>query len=708
MGKSNNNNKIFKPSYTVIFCTLTIFLVFIFFYRTIFYSVKIFDEITPFKETYLPVTFSLSEMFELISFLGLNQYFEATNTLYSNIVSLRSNPLGNFLQLFIQFLCKKNPVSYHLYSLIFHLINTGLVFFIISKVSFLSSKNKDASCLFPVSILTLLWAIHPVNIEPVLLLTNGNVIFSYTICLVIILIYLSSIPKDFKPFKLSFLKSLILFLLFVLALFIVEYHFILPFILLSYTTAMSLYNNPKSTPFLRSFLMCLRSSLITVLPLLAGVLVFFFFFLFSDTRININSQLSFQAICERVFWLSPQILFHYIKLFFLPINLSIDQTFLVKIAKSLFDPYAIFCCIFIALILLFSFLSLMNFVTFFPFFISLIPFSHMLAPVYNLCSERYLYFPSFILIFGFAHFIFFTGSQNSNRGMPSKIPILVFLVALLSISTIRAYLRTLDWKDSFSLYYSAINTTDNPLYKAFRYKGLLPQEKIFAKYPEKEVETKYIKLAIKNLKQAIVILKEERRKYQKSTPQIIKLYGLDPTSLLVKAGYILAQTDFTLNNDIKRTLKIINPYVRELPLLDSPGLSFYASLLFHHNMLDKAEEVLRIGYKKNPYSLRIIFPLCDLIQIKYGNLQEIENYSLRAFKYFPYDTFTLLVLTKIYKIKPDLERYAYFSYIYGLRHHSIEDLENARNAYLLLNKKEKAEHVNRRIAQLSFKYGTNN
>jgi len=179
----------------ILFLLLTIFSVFLFYFHTIFYGVKLFDEITPFKETYLPVCFSLSEMFELISKLGLHQHFEATNTLYSNIVSLRCNPFGNLLQLFIQFLFKKNVVNYHLYSLLLHLINTGFVFLIIKNIPglFDIKSNSNKIILFFTSIMTLLWAFHPANIESVLLLTNANIALSYKFSFAVLYFYINKL-----------------------------------------------------------------------------------------------------------------------------------------------------------------------------------------------------------------------------------------------------------------------------------------------------------------------------------------------------------------------------------------------------------------------------------------------------------------------------------------------------------------------------------
>ena len=651
-------NKI-KPAY--LFCLFTLIVVFFFYFRTVFYGLKAYDELVLFKESFLPVCRSFSEMFKFISLLGLNHYFESANTLYSNIVSIRCNPFGNFLQMLIQVLFQKNPVSYHLYSLFLHLINTALVFFILNKVSCIFSSSEksnepdDLIRLFFVTILSLFWALHPVNIESVLLLSNANIVLSYTFCFFVFYLYLSSLPDNFK--------SPALFLVFLPALFIAEFHFMLPFILAAYTLAM-------------------KKSLTPALPLIFAVFIYTVLFLLSNTRINIETQPSFVLIFERIFWLSPQVLFHILKLMLFPINLSIDQSLLVKIAGALFDPYAVFCIISVFLLLMISILSFLKatkdlpvfFLVFFLLFLSLIPFSQIPAPLYNLSSERYLYFPVFILIFGFSHFLFLIYSRYKENKKTICLITLVMLL-ILGFYSARSYIRILDWKDSFSLYNSAINTTKDPLYKAFRYKGLITRGVVLPEELEAGVEVNYKQIAILNIKKAISALTEKEKSHHLQTPQIVKSYGLDPKTLLVKSAYLLSQTEFGLNNDPKKALKIIKPYLENaenISLLDSAGLTFYASLLFHNNMLDEAEKVLKLAYRKYPYSLKVFYSLCDLIQIKYNDLNKIEEYTLKAFKYYPYDTSTLFLLTQIYSLKGDSGKYAHFSHIYSLRKHIKE------------------------------------
>lgn len=661
---------------TFIFLIFTIILTFLFYYQTLFYDIKAYDEITLLKETHLPVCFSLSEIFNLISLLGLHQYFEASNTLYSSISSLRSNPLGDFLILFTQLICKKNPVNYHLYSLILHLISSCFIFLILNRASLdFISKTDNKFRLTTVSLLTFLWATHPVNIESVLLLTNYNAVLSHALCIITVYIYFTYNYNQI-------IRTILLCIPFSIAVFSAEYLFMLPFILFTYT-----FGKSKN----------LNYSIKQTFPLFIISTLFIMSFIFSNSRINLQDQ-SLISTIERVLWLTPQILFHLIKLLVFPLKLSIDQSLFVHLGASLFSPYAISCIGFILISIICSLISLFNsknqspflFLIFVPFLLSLLPFSHLFAPIYNLASERYLYFPSFILLLGVSNLIFYLFSTSKNK------VILLLILLLTLIYSARGLVRTLDWKDSFSLYESAINTTNNPLHKAFRYRGLISQDKLLLQYPERELDLKFQKLAIKDLHTAISIYKNNIRK-EKNIPLIIKKYGLDSKALLAKSAFILSQYDFNLNNNPASALKTITPYAKDLIPLDTSAIAFYASLLYYNNMPDKAIEVLKNGYKLKPYSIRIILSLCDLTYIQTGDLKTVEKYLLNAFKYFPYDSYIIYALANTYKQMNNHERYAYYSYIYGLRNHSLEALQTAKAEYFFLNNNSMVEKVINKI-----------
>jgi len=392
----NSNADLAKRGFTpvsILFLLATLLIVFIFYFPTIFYGVKLFDEITPIAELYLPICFSFTEMFELISKLGLHQHFEATNTFYSNIVSLRCNPFGNLIQMFIQCLFKNNPANYHMYSLMLHLINTAFIFLILKDIAglFHPNSNLNKMLLFLTSVLTLLWALHPGNIESVLLLTNANIVLSYTFSFSVLYFYINKLAQGNEGSILSFPSNVVLFLLFLGALFTAEFHFMLPVVILSYSLA---YGNN------------LLKSLKITSPLFIAAILFVLFFSISNTGINLKSQGSFQLIIERILWLAPQIYFHFFKLILFPLKLSIDQPLLVNLGKSLLDPYSLFCILFLLVILALSLISLLRskktfpfiYVIFIPAIISLSPFSQIFAPLYNMASERYLYLYLFIYI----------------------------------------------------------------------------------------------------------------------------------------------------------------------------------------------------------------------------------------------------------------------------------------------------------------------
>ena len=658
-------------------------IVFIFYLPSIFFGIKAFDESILLKESYLPVCYSISEIIELISNLGLHQHFEAANTLYSNIVSVRCNPFNTLLVLITQLILQKNILLYHLYSLVLHLANTALFFLILQKAASIHFKKANSKlttliiCLF-----TLLWAIHPVNIESVLLLTNYTAILSYTLCLLTAYFYITSLEKKHIPP----IQHLLITVPFFISLFIAEYLFALPFIIFCYSLTVR----------------TIKSSLKLTLPLFLADLIFIISFLLSNTKVNLQISESIQTTLERVFWLSPQVFFHFIKLLIFPLKLSIDQSTLVKLGTSLFDPYAVFCLLFLILLITLASILVIKkknyflFILVFPLLIALFPFSHILAPIYNLASERYLYLPSFVFIFGIAYFIFYIVSKNQKKAI--SICIILGICTLMYSS--RAFTRLLDWKNTTTLYTSAIHATNSLLAKAFRYKSLTPEEKLFSQLPHREVNPKYQELAIKHLKKAVSIYEEQIDLYQDSIPSIVKVYGLDPLTLYGKSKYLLAHSDYLLNDKPQTAIKTLRPIIEKNILTDAGALAFYGSLLVKEEKLQKAEATYRLAYKHNPYSTQIIFPLSQLIYLCDGSLEEVEKLCAKSFKHFPYDVYTLLFLIKINKLKNDQENFAYYSYIYGLRQHKIEYLQNAYSIYSSLNKTKEAKQIYKRI--LSF------
>lgn len=679
------------------FYFITLLLVFLFYIPTIFYELKLYDELIPIKEIFLPVCKSLTDLFDIILYLGLNQHYQSTNSYYSNISSIRCNPFGTFLQLIIQFLFQKNSTYYHMYSVILHLINASFLFFIIFRINdFLFKIKNDFSAYITASLLTILWALHPVNLESVLLLSNANIVLSYTFVFTSIFIFFTNLANKNKITRAS---VFFIFIFYLLGLFTAEFHFFLPAILFTLILPIKMHFESEKN-FYSNLFVNSKKSFALLLPFFLGAGIFTCLFLVSKTGCNLNPQNTLELHLQRIFWLSPQIIFHYFMLIIYPVKLTIDQSLNVKIAYSLFDPYAISCIGIFFTIFLLSFFILIRskkdyplfFIIIIPFLFSLLPFSQIFAPSYNLASERYLYFPTWILTIGISNLLSITKKDKTKK-------IAIVLLTLLTISySGRSHIRKLDWKNNSTLSLSAINSTENPLFKGQRFKDIIDPKYLLEDTPHHKTELKYKELAIKDFKDSIFLYKKLSEKYQSNIPAILINYGIDPKTYYLKSGISFVQEDFSIYNDVKRSLKLISPFVQEINLLDEPSKTFYASLLFFNGFHEEALNVLKNAYKINPYSTRIVQTYSDAVYYKYKNINHIEPLITELFKLYPYDKSVESYLIEIYRQKNDLNNFAKLTFIYGLRNHSLFHLKASLEAYKILNNTKMTEKLNRKIS----------
>ncbi|MBI3591292.1 MAG: hypothetical protein HY094_07965 [Candidatus Melainabacteria bacterium] len=408
-----------------------------------------------------------------------------------------------------------------------------------------------------------------------------------------------------------------------------------------------------------------------------------------------------EVTLERIFWLAPQIFLHFLKLIFFPITLSIDQTAQVKFSHYLFHPYAILCFLIMFGLLFLSLISFFYvrrrgffylFILFIPFFFSLFPFLHILSPIYNLASERYLYSPLFFLIIGFSYILFSLISDFSQKKFIPHLSVIILLLILCTLST-RTYFRTLDWSDSYTLLTSAIKTSPNNLYKGLRLEMVASSLKTFQKDISQNTINKYNEASRRTLKKALIYFKNKKIKYQDKTPQVIKFYGLDPKTLEAKVAFLLAFTEYSNNSDPYKAYKIFEPYAKNLGFLDTIILDFYYQILFNTKNIDAAENILHKALNQRRFSPVLFVALSDLCEFKYNDLTLTEKYLNQSFKYFPYDPSTLFGLKRLYKKLNNAKEFAFYSYLYGLRTHDPESLKEAAHVYLALNNKEMSKNI---------------
>ncbi len=680
-------NKINKI--TLVYCLAISFVVFAFFVHTLNYQWRYYDENIIFQETLQPIPHTFNEIFEFISAFGVINYTESANAFYSDIANIRGTPLNTVFNFFVFWLFQKSAFKYHSFSLMLHILNSCLLFLIMINLHKRFSKEQSDQTQYKsyiiCSLLTILWAMHPVNVESVLLVINFGALITYFSCL--------SFLWYFLRLKQSLLlhQSILILLFYLFPLFLNEYSITLPLIVFMYLFSISVFSN-KTLTYKEAF----RSSLAQTLPLIIGGVIYTIYFLLTP-KIKIQEPNNILLALERVLWLSPQIFLHNLKLIFIPVKLSIDQCMLVIFSKSIFAPYAIFCfCVFFGFVILsiYSLLKLRQVkgyiasVILIPFFLSLLPFLQILSPVYCLASERYLYLPLGLLIIGLSQILF--SIKSSTR---SHITIFIIMVSVLLCYSTRAYIRTLDWKDSISLLESAIHTAPNNLFKGLRAQMISGAIKLMDEYKNKDKSRTYNIKAISYLKKAIKEFKAQSNNYENSYPLILKSYGLSPKTYFLKSGILLAFSINELEQNPRKTYAILSKYINNLRVIDTNTLDFSYRILFINKRIDEAEKLLEKSLQQNRASSILYVTLSDLYEYKYNDLISSEKYLLKSFKYFPYDIFTLYGLKRYYQKINNAQKFALFSYLYGLRTHDINSLQEATIINMALRQNKQAKKI---------------
>ena len=651
---------------TVLACLTVVLLLFI---PTLSRPWLIYDEKAIFDNTFFPSPSSFSEIFETFREFGLNFNYISSNIIYSSNSVIRSSPVSLILNTFIHFFLKKNSFYYHIFILILHMINTTLVYFIIKRLTQTLFSNNLITAL-----LTLIWAVHPVIIESVLLSTNFPRLITYTFFFGFFLDFLNNRNKNN-----TILRRTIIPLLFLIPMFSTECIIILPFVffIVSFQELFQTENIKTS----------LKKSFEQTFPYFTGVIIYLAYFIFifhAKTSHPIQSN-ELQVFFERVFWLSPQIFFHSLKLIFYPAILSIDQSLFVRLGKAIYNPYAIFCFIFTLLWLalpLYLLISKKRFADLFfmtwAFFFTVLPFLHILMPSYLLSAERYLYCPLAFLIFSTAKII------CKNLIKKNHLAIILLLSAVLICCFIRSHYRVLDWKDNYSFISSNYRYTNNSFLKGVGL-GLLAKATTVLE-PEKITESKRLfSKSLKFLRKAKVENKKLKFEAQRSVPSVIKSYGLDYDSILAKIAYLeVSSRCLEFNENSKIVLKILSPLMKSQNKLDPRLFELYAYLLTLEKQYSKARDILLKANSLYPHTQFILNSLFDLTLKHENNSIEAEKYLVDSLKYYIYDTSLLTKAHDFYQSKGDLKNTARYAYLFALRTHSKSAYQQALSIYLNL------------------------
>ena len=686
---------------------ITLLIVFLVYSSSLLRPWLPYDERLIYKENFFPIPISLAEAFEIIKVFIVKSHLLSINSYFSNYTNLRICPVSFSLTTLCSFFFQKNYVLYHLLQLIIHLINSLILFIMLVKISQILSKNSqpDTRSYLLISLFTLLWALHPTNIEAVLLVTNWTGILTYLVCMAFILYEVIKVQKNnFDTSKKQFILTAFAFFS---LMYLGEQGYILPVIILFIVFGLSL-------KILGSAKNALPYSARTSMPYFAGLMLYFLVSLLEpnsavknlfspDTPITQQLQSSpLYTFVERNLWLSPQIFLHFLKLMLFPKVLSTYQSNLVKLSDTLISSYSVFATVFYITFLLIPTLLFLTFrkkslsfifLQFYGFFFAVVPFLHIITPTYCLSADRYNYFPSFIaiLIIFQIFYHFFKDQYRMKVGISA-------LVAILLVLATRTLVRINEWNNPYKIYLSAAKSENNPLYKAHRLS-------ILADYTGERGNQHEMENL---LHESLNLLSKAKKYYQfkmketKYQPVCLKDYGLDYKSLFLKTIYTIGylQND-NFQAEPKEVLKIIEPYfTKNLDGLPINIISFYSEVLVKGNLIEKAEQVLKSGYKKYYFSEEIANKLGELYLTYLKENEKAYAVLFQTHNLFPNNSLLMYKLMKYYEQKNDLTNQAKMAYLIGLREHSEQAYQNAAKIYLDLNQLELAHKTLKKLAHL--------
>ncbi len=285
----------------------------------------------------------------------------------------------------INFFFGKNafPFGFHLYQYFAQCIVCVLATILFCRIT--SSK------LISVLIVSL-WTIHPVNQQQLTRLVVGPGIMGFGFILSYFLLYLKVADRNIT-YK-SYLLMLVGNIFFLLGIMSVEYFLFFPILLFFILCFL------KREELITKRNLSLLFSIISIYPV-----YFLVRYLATNGGLIESANLvtrwmeigSMKDILFRAVWFSPQLLVHYLKLFFCPYGLVDSAAEWYMVGDSLLSPYSIFCqCIVIALIIF----AIVFFRTIPLFSIGIIWFliSMLLViqiiPLFSIVALRYLYIPS--------------------------------------------------------------------------------------------------------------------------------------------------------------------------------------------------------------------------------------------------------------------------------------------------------------------------
>ena len=303
----------------------------------------------------------------------------------NNIAGVHFMPIFFFQNYLINSICGMDifPLSFRVYQITIHAIGCLITTMVLFKIT----KNKLISVL-----IVSLWTVHPLNVE---ILTRVGCstaqLAGGVFCLIFVYCFLQI--NEMKTIKGKVLFVILGGLFFIAGMCTHEQYFFFPFVVLLinfYLYGKKIFIEKESIYFL-------------IVPMIMIYVVYLIwrFYACGGAIIETSNELikwtdmgSIKDILFRTFWLAPQILIHYFRLFFWPDFLAESKADWFKVGHSVWDPYSIFCELTVLTLVIGS-INLYKKIPLFSigmawFFVSMILISQIL-PLFVMIDEHYCY-----------------------------------------------------------------------------------------------------------------------------------------------------------------------------------------------------------------------------------------------------------------------------------------------------------------------------
>jgi protein O-mannosyl-transferase len=350
------------------------------------------------------------------------------------------------------------PFGYHILSLVFHIFNSLLLFFVMYnsfrrfRLNEMGWGNKRSrSVAFFAAVLFLC---HPIQTESVIYIMSRSEVLASTFYLIGFLLFQQLLERPSTSRLQYCYYCLIIFLIALLGFSVKQIVATLPAVMILYYMC-SCPNHSPAWQFLKKW----KWPILIVFSVVVGIL---FNKLFTDERFLIGPSRTDEMVGRAKYMLSQPavIVFYYLKMLLFPINLNIDPD--IEIVISIFSMSFLIPVLCISLLLIGSFrIFKSRFILFYLswFFIILSP-SSSIVTLHDLAAEHRIYLASagiFILLaYSASEWI-----RKCEKNKPLQT-VLIFCV-FVGVPGVLTMKRNTVWQSELSLWQDTYNKSPNKL-----------------------------------------------------------------------------------------------------------------------------------------------------------------------------------------------------------------------------------------------------